>query len=184
MEACPATSARSCSQHLGTEIHYQPPSKHDASRTPSLQPTPNKAVDRPRELKLQTPVRGGTPPCVSAQGCTNTMSLLTLASRVQGSSPEPRPFDSTLATSSVVVYCSFCYWSRKAGTVYASKGSEQASSGTADLFGSAPTQHGLLWGDWSYMSDLYVVSWPSPAQNHFSAFPSDPPRKKPCGKTP
>ena len=28
------------------------------------------------------------------------------------------------------------------------------------------TQHGL--GDLSYMSDLYVVSWPSPASIHFS----------------
>lgn len=68
-----------------------------------------------------------------------------------------------------VVYCSFCYWSRKAGTSCASKGSEQASSGTADLFGSAPTQLGL--GDESYMSDLYVVLGHHPP---FPLFQSDP----------
>jgi hypothetical protein len=78
---------------------------------------------------LQTAVENGTPSCVAAQGGTDTMSR----------SSEPRPFDSTFVPSFGVVYCSFCYWPRKAGTSCASKGSEQASSGTADLFGSAPT---------------------------------------------
>ncbi|KAM0689207.1 hypothetical protein Q7P36_011284 [Cladosporium allicinum] len=58
---------------------------------------------------------------------------------------------------------------RSAGTSCASKGSEQASSGTADLFGSAPTQLGL--GDESYMSDLYVVLGHHPP---FPLFQSDP----------
>lgn len=126
---------------------------HDA-HLQSAHPIPEMAIARPYD-KLQTSAGDGTSLCASAQGHTDTMFLLTVTSHVV---VEPRPFT---ASSSGVVYCSSYYWLRKAGTPCASKGAEQASSGKADLFGSAPTQLGL--GDWSYMSELYLVSWPLPA---------------------
>jgi hypothetical protein len=138
MEAC-----LSLARDLFPSTMEQRFTTHD--RDAQLQPTPH----------LQTLVRDCTPPCASAQGHTNTMFLLTMTNHVV---VEPRPFT---ASSSGVVYCSSYYWLRKAGTRCASKGAEQASSGKADLFGSAPTQLGL--GDWSYMSELYLVSWPLPA---------------------
>jgi hypothetical protein len=121
--------------------------KHD--RDAQLQPTPYHTIPKTAVARL---VRDCTPPCASAQDHTNTTFLLTMTNHVI---VEPRPFT---ASSSGVVYCSSYYWLRKAGTPCASKGAEQASSGKADLFGSAPTQLGL--GDWSYMSELYLVSWP------------------------
>jgi hypothetical protein len=142
-------SARSLSQHYGTEIRY--------IRSRCTTPTntiPKTAIARPYD-NLQTSAGNDTLLCASAQGHTNTMFLLTVTNHVV---VEPRPFT---ASSFGVVYCSSYYWLRKAGTPCASKGAEQASSGKADLFGSAPTQLGL--GDWSYMSELYLVSWPLPA---------------------
>jgi hypothetical protein len=145
-------SARSLSQHYGTEIHY---TRSRCTTPTNTTPYHTKNGSCQTDGKLQTLVRDCTPPCASAQGHTNTMFLLTMTNHVV---VEPRPFT---ASSSGVVYCSSYYWLRKAGTRCASKGAERASSGKADLFGSAPTQLGL--GDWSYMSELYLVSWPLPA---------------------
>lgn len=131
-------------------------------RAPLLQFLPNKAVGMPWKIlstwlgngKLFTRVFPRP-----HQGHTNDV-IPCLCSRWKR---EPLPLT---APSFGVVYCSFCYWSRMLGMACASKGAKKAPSGTADLFGSASTQHGLG-GLGSYMSDLYVVlwsSWPS----HFS----------------